>query len=78
MPITTTTVVTCDHCNEQIIYNGTQTTGYVSLVNQIIFDASNDPKVQLPDLVPPLTAFCGLDCVKQYTPPAPPQLPPRN
>ena len=77
MPIQTTTTITCDHCNEPIVYNGTQTTGYVSLTNQIIFDANNDPQIQLPELVPPFTAFCGLDCVKQYTPPPPPQIPPR-
>ena len=61
-------VATCDECNKIIIYDGTQTSTYVMIVNQNYIDTSTGKEVNLPGLVPPNATFCGWECIQNYTP----------
>ena len=60
--------VTCDSCNELIVFNGSQTTGFIVLLNQAIQDKDGVPQFSLSDAVPINTSFCNVDCMKQYSP----------
>jgi len=60
--------VTCDSCNELIVFNGTQKTGFIVLLNQPIQDKDGIPQFNLAEAVPINTSFCGIECMKAYAP----------
>jgi hypothetical protein len=69
MPTKTVITATCDECGVTIVYNGSQTTGYITLANQIMSDASGIGQPQLANLVPSNVVICSIACLNKYTPP---------
>jgi hypothetical protein len=69
MPISLAQTIICDSCGKSMVYNGTQTTNYLILANQLWRDANGVAQSGLPNAVPASNAFCDLACVKNYNPP---------
>lgn len=66
MSIKMTSEVTCDSCNKIIVFNGTQKTGFIVLLNQPILNEEGTPQFDLAEAVPVNTCFCDVQCMKNY------------